>query len=174
MSNAKSNRQPVAPVTERATPAAQQANTTGPGSLDGGGGSPARPQTGRWTADRPTLPFGCPQQATAASCGSGERILTGGDSRLPARSGGSASRRGAAAASPRRGADREVAYPRARCGFNVSRNPPSSSSLSPCPPPPPWCHSHGAAAELDTIRNVVIYDENFMTFLNSVTIAHNP
>jgi len=50
-------------------------------------------------------------------------------------------RRGAAAASPRRGAGREIAYPRARCGFNVSRNPPSSSPLSPCPPPPPWCRS---------------------------------
>ena len=29
------------------------------------------------------------------------------------------------------------------------------------------------ADEADTTRNVVIYDENFMTFLNSVTIAHN-
>ena len=28
--------------------------------------------------------------------------------------------------------------------------------------------------DVNTTRNVVIYDENFMTFLNSVTIAHNP
>ena len=40
------------------------------------------------------------------------------------------------------------------------RPPPSSSALVRNPS--------------DTTRNVVIYDENFMIFLNSVTIAQNP
>ena len=49
----------------------------------------------------------------------------------------------------------ESRLPRARCGFNVSRNPPSSPPLSPCPPPPPWCRNHGAAAELECHRGLV-------------------
>ena len=32
---------------------------------------------------------------------------------------------------------------------------------------------YGASVIKVTTRNVVIYDESFMTFLNSVTIAHN-
>ena len=35
-------------------------------------------------------------------------------------------------------------------------------------------HGTNRVSRADTTRNVVIYDENFMTFLNSVTIAHNP
>ncbi|KAG2657026.1 hypothetical protein PVAP13_1KG321600 [Panicum virgatum] len=47
----------------------------------------------------------------AASCGNGERSRVGGDSRPPVRSGGSAPRRGAAAACPHRGVDRESLIP---------------------------------------------------------------
>ena len=135
----KSKRRPVAPATERATPAAQQANATSPYSLDGGGGSPARPQTGRWAADRPTLPFGFPQRATAASCGNGERSRAGGDSRPPVRSSGGVPRRGAAAACPHRGADRESLT---RCPLRIQ-----CESQSPILPPshPALLLRHGAA-----------------------------
>jgi len=36
----------------------------------------------------------------------------------------------------------------------------------------PWLED--SPSQEITTRNVVIYDENFMTFLYSVTIVHNP
>jgi len=86
----------------------------------------------------------------AASCGSGERSRTGGDSRPPARSGGSASRRGAAAAAP----------VKERIGRSLTHVPAADSMLVVIPHPPPPPHLAlplrlGAAAELECRRGLV-------------------